>query len=117
MSSAIIDTIIVFTGDHRALASFYGEALELGDPDAFGETHLGFTLGETYLGFDSVDRAGSSDSVTLWFRVDDIEATYERCLELGAASRYPPEHKPFGDTVAALVDPAGNHFGLSQRTT
>jgi uncharacterized glyoxalase superfamily protein PhnB len=60
-------------------------------------------------------RLGSSDSVTLWFRVDDIEATFLRCLESGATARYEPVEKPFGDTVAALVDPHGNHFGLSQR--
>ena len=115
MTAAAIDTVIVFTEDHRALAAFYEQALELDPPEAFGDTHLGFTVGDLYLGFDSAEAAGGSDSVTLWFRVDDIDATFARCIELGAVSRYPPEAKPFGDTVAAVIDPAGNHFGLSQR--
>ena len=116
MTNAAIDTVIVFSDDHRALADFYERALELGEPQAFGESHLGFDLGGMYLGFDAADWAGTSESVTLWFRVDDIEATFERCLDHGATVRYAPETKPFGDTVAALIDPAGNHFGLSQRT-
>ena len=115
MSNAAVDTVIVFTTDHTELARFYEEAFDLDAPEAFGETHLGYQLGGLYLGFDRVEKAGPNDAVKLWFRVDDIDATFERCVELGAAVRYRPELKPFGDTVAALIDPHGNHFGLSQR--
>jgi len=115
MTSAALDTVIIFTTDHRELATFYEAAFDLEAPDAFGETHLGFQLGDLYLGFDRVEAAGPNDAVTLWFRVDDINATFDRCVELGAEIRYRPETKPFGDTVAALIDPHGNHFGLSQR--
>lgn len=115
MASPNVDTVIVFTPNHVELADFYRQALELDEPQAFGPGHLGFQLGPLYLGFDRVDNDRLSDAVTLWFRVDDIEATFRRCLQFGATARYEPEEKPFGDTVAALIDPHGNHFGLSQR--
>ena len=115
MTNAAVDTVIIFTTDNRELATFYEAALDLGAPREFGEAHLGFQIGDLYLGFDRVEKAGPNDAVTLWFRVDDIDKTFDRCVELGADVRYPPETKPFGDTVAALIDPHGNHFGLSQR--
>ena len=115
MAQAEVDTVIVFTTDHVELARFYRTALEFDEPLRFGDNHLGFQIGPLYLGFDNVDEARSNDAVTLWFRVDDIDATFRRCVEHGATVRYEPTEKPFGDTVAALIDPHGNHFGLSQR--
>ncbi len=116
MTSANVDTVIIFTTDHEALAGFYEQALGLESPQRFGEGHIGYQLDSIYLGFDQVDDVQPGRSTTLWFRVDDIEATFEQCVDLEASVRYPPTEKPFGDTVAALIDPDGNHFGLSQRT-
>ena len=112
---ASIDTAIVFTNQMRALAEFYAAGLNLPDPlDAEG--HVGFQVGEVYLGFDQVDRATAGGSaVTLWFRVDDLDATFAAFVDLGARVVYPPVVKPWGDRLAAVLDPDGNRVGLSQR--
>lgn len=114
---ARLDTIIIFTHRMEQLADFYRQGLGLGEPNRHGETHLGFMLAEgVYLGFDQVDDPyHGQGGVSLWFDVDDIEATFERFVSLGADVRYPPQEKPMGDVLASLHDPDGNIFGLVQR--
>jgi uncharacterized glyoxalase superfamily protein PhnB len=73
-------------------------------------------VGPVYFGFDQVEElAVASPNVTLWFTVDDIQATYQRLLALGAQERYPPTEKPWGAVLAAVYDLDGNMVGLSQR--
>lgn len=115
MTNAALDTAIIFTTRMDALAAFYRMGLELGDPN-LSPGHMGFQIGELYLGFDQVDEAWSSPgAVTLWFRVDDVQATFDRLVAAGAGVRYGPLEKPWGDVLAAVYDPDGNLIGLSQR--
>jgi len=112
-----VDTAIVFTPNMTELAEFYREGFSLPAPQAHGEAHLGFQVGRLYLGFDQVDEAEDISlwGTTLWFRVDDIQATFDRLVEMGAEVRFPPEDKPMGDRLAAVIDPDGNMVGLAQR--
>ncbi len=112
-----LETTIVFTHDMRRLAAFYRDGLGLSEPEPTGDRHLGFTLPGVYFGFDQVDAstAVTPGAVTLWFTVDDLQATFERFEALGARVKYPPSRKPWGGFLAALHDPDGNHFGLSER--
>jgi predicted enzyme related to lactoylglutathione lyase len=114
---ATCDTIIYFTSRMAELAAFYGHGLELGEPQGHGRDHLGFPLeGGVYLGFDQVDEAEAGfGGPTVWFDVDDLQATFDRFTALGAGVRYPPELKPMGDVLASLEDPDGNVFGLVSR--
>ena len=115
---AILQTVIIQTSQLTELADFYGRGLELGEPAETGGDHLGFPLPNLYLGFDLVDAAPQpSGVVSLWFEVDDIEATFKKFEELGARVKYPPSKKPWGAVLAALYDLDGNVFGLSQRGT
>lgn len=112
-----LGTAIIYTARLRELAEFYRSGFELPEPIPMGPDHLGFELGEFYLGFDQVRGiAGRSPgAVSLWFTVDDLGATYERLLALGAKSKYPPTDKPWGGRLAAVFDLDGNLLGLSQR--
>ena len=116
-TNATIDTIMIFTPRMKELAQFYQEGLQLSAPQAQGDDHLGFPIAGTYFGLDQVDDTEYTypGAVSIWFRVDDIEATFDRFKQLGAKVRYPPTKKPWGDTLAALYDPDGNPFGLAQR--
>jgi hypothetical protein len=40
---AYLDTVIIFTGQHQLLASFYQTGLDLPEPEPFGDTHLAFS--------------------------------------------------------------------------
>jgi len=111
-----LETAIIFTTDMEALAIFYQEGLDLGVFER-SPGHIGMKLGPVYLGFDQVEEVPSGGPVTLWFTVDDIEATYKRLLEMGAEDISPPERKPWGGYLAAVYDPEGNMIGLSQRET
>ena len=113
---AAVDTAMIFTSRMHELADFYRRAFELDEPNVQGDDHLGFQVGDIYLGFDKVDDASeTAGAVSLWFRVDDLEATYNRLVELGVRVRYGPVRKPWGDFLACVYDPDGNLIGLSQR--
>jgi predicted enzyme related to lactoylglutathione lyase len=111
-----LDTVIIFTERMEELAVFYQEALQLG-PFERSPQHMGQRVGPVYLGFDQVDQALGEDpaSVTLWFTVEEIQATYDRLIAMGAKVRYPPTQKPWGGFLACVYDPDGNMLGLSQR--
>jgi predicted enzyme related to lactoylglutathione lyase len=115
-SGATLDTVIIFTERMEALAAFYQEALNLGTYEQSPQ-HMGQRVGPVYLGFDQVDslQADARASVTLWFTVDDLQATYERLVGMGARVRYPPTQKPWGGYLACVYDLDDNMLGLSQR--
>ena len=111
-----LETAIVFTGRMEEMAEFYRKGLRLG-PFERSPGHLGQQVGPIYLGFDQYDAAGDGREagVTLWFTVDDLQATFERLVALGAPVRYPPTRKPWGAFLASVKDPDGNVLGLAQR--
>lgn len=113
--SVQLETVILFTERMEMLARFYQAAFDLGDFN-ISPDHLGLQIGPVYLGFDQVSEiAPASNTVTLWFTVDDLQETFRRMVELGAKVRYPPQKKPWGAELAAVYDPDGNMVGLSQR--
>ena len=116
MTPAKVSTVIIFTTQMTQLAEFYRLAFDLQPPQATGEDHLGFQLPGLYLGFDQVPAAlgQGTSAVSLWFDVTDLEVTYRRLLDLGAAIRYAPQRKPWGGFLACVYDPDGNMIGLSQ---
>ena len=116
-TKSTLDTVIIGTTRMRELAEFYKLGLELQEPKPQGDNHLGFQLPEIYLGFDKMNenRFTHPGAISLWFKVDNIEETFERLKALGAEVKYPPTKKPWGDVLAALFDPDGNIIGLAQR--
>ena len=115
-TNAVLQTVIIQTGQMETMAEFYARGLELGEAAATGGDHLGYPLPNLYFGFDQViESPPPSGVVSLWFEVDDIEATFKRFEESRARISYPPTEKPWGAVLAALYDPDGNLFGISQR--
>jgi uncharacterized glyoxalase superfamily protein PhnB len=110
-----VDTAIIFSANMVELAAFYQEAFDLDDPHE-QDRHRGFQLDGFYLGIDQDEGATPApSSVTLWFRVEELEATFERMVDLGAEVRYPPTDTPWGDRLAAVFDPDGNMVGLAHQ--
>ncbi|TFH10514.1 MAG: hypothetical protein E4H08_03440 [Candidatus Atribacteria bacterium] len=114
----ILGTVIIFTSRMEALSTFYQRGLNIG-PYHESPKHVGCHVGAVYLGFDQVDdasvAAAKAIGPTLWFTVDDIHATFDRLISLGATVRYPPMEKPHAGFLASLLDPDGNIFGIAQR--
>jgi uncharacterized glyoxalase superfamily protein PhnB len=113
--AARLETVIVFTERMEEMASFYQEAFELG-PFESSPGHLGQRVGHVYLGFDLIEGVGASAEagVTLWFTVNDLQATFDRLVSMGARVRYPPTEKPWGARLASVYDPDGNVLGIAQ---
>ena len=113
---SLLETVIIFTERMEELAAFYRDALQIG-PYESSPSHLGCRLGAVYFGFDQVeeDQGQSPGGVTIWFTVDDLQATFDRVVALGAKVRYPPTRKPWGASLAAVYDLDGNMLGLAQR--
>jgi predicted enzyme related to lactoylglutathione lyase len=107
----------VETVQMEVLAEFYRRGLELPEPAATGGDHLGFRTETVYFGFDQVkpERVRRPGPISVWFEVNDLDATFERFVALGATVVFPPTKKPWGAVLASVLDPDGNTVGLSQR--
>jgi len=49
----------------------------------------------------------------LYLYVDDVDSTYKRALEEGAASLEEPTETPYGDRRAMIEDPSGNVWQIA----
>lgn len=111
-----LDTVIIFTRRMRELADFYRQGL--GYDGDFNERpgHVGFRLNNgVYLGFDLSESGYKDGGVSLWFAVDELDATFDRFVAAGATVRYAKKRLPMGDTLASLHDLDGNIIGLVER--
>jgi len=119
MTHALLHTVIIQTTQMEELAEFYRQGLEITSPPTTHDDHIGFRVTTVYLEFDRVDQISGDypGAVSLWFEVDDLEATFNRFKKLGAEVKYGPTKKPWGARLAALFDPDGNVLGLAQRGT
>lgn len=99
--------------DMKAGVAWYTEVL--GFPPYFNEPfYAGWNVGGFELGLQPSDAAPGEkylDHVALW-GVEDIQATYDRLLSLGATEREAPRNVGGPLMVAVVVDPWGNPFGL-----
>ncbi|MCI0553115.1 MAG: hypothetical protein L0287_19380 [Anaerolineae bacterium] len=115
MPASRLDAILITSAHPESLAEFYQKGFELEEPRLHGPDHLGLNLSNTYLGFDRTNETAlaSSGSISIWFKVPDIEATFARLVGLGAKVKYAPttEESP-GEILAMLYDPDGNSVGL-----
>jgi predicted enzyme related to lactoylglutathione lyase len=116
-NQAVLQTIIINTTHMKTLADFYGQGFEFGPTSVTGEDHLGWDLPNLYLGFDQVAEkpAAYPGAISLWFEVDDLDAVFNRFVEMGAKIKHKPAIKSWGATLAAVFDPDGNVVGLAQR--
>lgn len=110
-----IAQILVPVSDVDRAADFYAGVLELPllfryPGNAFFDAH-GVRI---YLARPS--EPGYGGPVTLYFRVDDVTATFDRLVARGATVREPPEiaHRDtdYDLWLAFVSDPDGNNIGL-----
>jgi uncharacterized glyoxalase superfamily protein PhnB len=115
--NAKIETIIIYTSKMKEMLKFYSDALGIGPFFKYSDDgHMGCNVRGVYLGFDKVkDDDEGRKTVTLWFTVDDLKETFDRCISLGATVRTLPGLKPWGDKIGSVFDLDGNVLGLVQR--
>lgn len=117
-SENLLEAVIIYSKKMKKVAAFYEEAMGFG-PFLTYDHHMGCQIGALYFGIDEIPKGEcvhkGTSNVSLWFTVDNVGETYERCLMLGAQMRHPPVLKPWGRILASCFDPDGNILGLMQR--
>jgi catechol-2,3-dioxygenase len=107
-----VEAVLIETTRLKELAEFYRNGFGFAEPDTLEADQVGFQIGEVYFGLEQVDEeVAASRRMSLWFKVADARAVYERLLSLGATSKDIPESVD-DEVVAAVYDPDGNALGL-----
>ena len=118
-----MSTVSYYADDVAAAGRWYAEFLGV-EPyysrDAAGRTaYLEFRIGDYQHELGIIDRrfappgaANAPGGEIVFWHVDDLAATVERLVELGATEYQPvTEHGP-GFVTASVVDPFGNLLGV-----
>jgi predicted enzyme related to lactoylglutathione lyase len=88
-------------------------------PDAENPAYIEFRIGDYQHELGLIDRRYARDDwdtttggVVLYWQVDDVPATFEKLLSMGAKEYEPIIEREAGFVTAAVVDPFGNILGL-----
>ena len=117
-----LTTVVYFAADVPAAVAWYSEVLgtepyfarEAGGRPAYVEFRIGDyshelgILDRRYIG-PTPERQGGT--VAYW-AVDDVQASYDRLLELGATPNQPVTEQGPGFVTASVTDPFGNVLGV-----
>ncbi|MQA11313.1 MAG: VOC family protein [Pseudonocardiaceae bacterium] len=118
-----LTTVNFFADDVPAAVAWYTELLGVEpyfvNPVEGPPAYVEFRIGDYQHEFGILDRRfaphGKSDQaggvVTYW-HVDDIQASFERLVSLGATLHEKPIERGPGFVTASVVDPFGNVLGL-----
>ena len=83
--------------------------------DGYAEWRLGDDLDELGLIDNRYRPPGAAKGpggVVVYWHVDDVHATFERLLSMGATGHEPPTDRGEGFVTATVVDPFGNLLGV-----
>jgi|SRR4051812_46903806 len=118
-----LTTINYFADDVASAVRWYSELLgaepyfsrDVGGQPAYVEFRIGDYLHELGIldsRFAGPGRAPGATGAIAYWAVDDVHASYQRLLALGATTHQAPtEHGP-GFVTASVVDPFGNLLGV-----
>lgn len=117
-------TVSYFADDVVKARDWYGRLLGVDAyyqmPSSEAPAYVEFRIGDDEDEFGIIDRkfapsgmqAGPGGAILLW-HVDDIEATFDKLLEMGATEYDPITRRgDSGFVTASVVDPFGNVLGI-----
>jgi predicted enzyme related to lactoylglutathione lyase len=103
-------TVVYPAPDLAAARKWYARVLDA-EPTFDQPFYVGFSVGGFELGLIPDGVPATVGPQPLW-GVDDVAATHERLLALGATALDPVTDVGGGIRVAAVTDPFGNRLGL-----
>lgn len=106
-------TVIYKVDDLKKAKKWYAKILNT-EPYFDEPFYIGFDVGGYELGLMPIEgeqKKTPQTAVTYW-GVEDIKASYQRLLELGATAHEAPENVGGEVMVATVIDPWGNEFGV-----
>jgi predicted enzyme related to lactoylglutathione lyase len=117
-----LTTVTFFADDVRAARDWYAEFLGVeayfARPTEGTPAYVEFRLGDYQHELGILDRRyavhgqSSSAGAVVYWHVDDVQATFDRLLDLGAAEHEKPTERGPGFVTASVVDPFGNILGV-----
>jgi predicted enzyme related to lactoylglutathione lyase len=118
-------TVNYWAADVEAAKAWYSELLGIepyferpggGQPAAYLEYRVGdyqHELGLIDARFRPADDIDGAGGVTVYWAVDDVQAAFDRLLEMGAKTHQPVTPRGTeGFITASVVDPFGNVLGV-----
>ena len=112
-----LTTVSFYADDLDAASRWYAEVLGI-EPYFARPGYVEFRLGDSEDELGIIDRryaprpaAGPGGAIVYW-HVDDLAATVDRLLTLGATEFEPVRERGHGFVTASVVDPFGNVLGV-----
>jgi predicted enzyme related to lactoylglutathione lyase len=116
-------TINYWTDDLQAATRWYTELLGVQPyfvrPEEGPPAYVEFRIGDYQHELGIIDRryapegaASGPGGVVMYWHVDDVAATFERLLSMGAKEYQPITPREAGWITASVVDPFGNVLGI-----
>jgi predicted enzyme related to lactoylglutathione lyase len=118
-----LSTVSFWADDVLAAKKWYAELLGTQPyferPTADHPAYIEFRLGDYQQELGIIDRtyapkgaAASPAGALVYWHVDDVAATLEKLLAMGASEYEPLTHRGAGFITASVVDPFGNILGI-----
>jgi predicted enzyme related to lactoylglutathione lyase len=100
-----------------ATAKFYGKLFgwKVNDANSLGYRIVSTESGRGIDGGIWPCPAEGHDLVQLFVEVDDVDSSVAQAVKLGAQVIVPKSQLPDGDTLAIVLDPVGQPFGIYRR--
>jgi predicted enzyme related to lactoylglutathione lyase len=116
-------TISYWADDVEAARDWYAELLGIEPyfvrPEQGPPAYVEFRVGDYQDELGIIDRryapegaAGGPGGVVMYWHVDDVPATFDRLLSMGAREYQPITPREAGWVTASVVDPFGNVLGI-----
>jgi lactoylglutathione lyase len=110
---------ILHTPDLARALAFYRDLLGFEERYRFPEeeepAYISVALGELSLGLVREESPAPPGRVTLWLYADDVDAEIERLRGAGIRITMEPADQPWGERLAAILDPDENPIHIGQR--
>ncbi len=119
-----VATISYFAADMKAAKQWYSELLGIEPyfqrPDAENPAYIEFRIGDYQHELGIIDSkyvpqlntAASPAGVITYWHVDDVNASLERLVSMGAKELDAPQDRGSGFITASVIDPFGNVLGI-----
>ena len=72
--------------------------------------HAEFRVGDSMVEIADGNQQHPPIPATIHLKVKDVDAVYERALQAGGVSLYPPTDQDYGERDGGVQDPGGNHW-------
>lgn len=118
-----LTTVSFYADDVPAAKEWYGDLLgvdpyferPVDGPPEYVEFRIGdyqHELGVIDSGYAPADSANEPGGAVVYWHVDDLTATFEKLLSMGAKEYEAPTDRGEGFSTASVVDPFGNVLGI-----